>query len=208
MNPYEVLHLPSTASPDDAEAAYRQLLRAYHPDLHQGGGAEQLAWAESMTRELNEAIGLVRDGWRPAGWVLGTAPAGPDFGFRTAPDTDWFGNPLDRRVRAEAVDCPLCGRRFTDAVAYRAHLAYDHRHPGTGPHQPPPSERRSALSYLRWVGWIPAPAFWFFVVLVGYWLVVLATLGESWVAIVAVWLGVIWYLLFLRLAYKLRRPRV
>jgi uncharacterized C2H2 Zn-finger protein len=48
------------ASLDQAEAAYHRLLRIHHPDLHQEGGAHELAAAEARTRALNAAIAQVR----------------------------------------------------------------------------------------------------------------------------------------------------
>src|SRR4051812_44386170 len=65
MNPYLVLGVAPTASMDEIESAYRRQLRAHHPDLHQGGSPDELATAEATTRSLNEAMALVRAGWRP-----------------------------------------------------------------------------------------------------------------------------------------------
>ena len=79
MNPYQVLGVAPTASMDEIEAAYRQQLRAHHPDLHQGESPEALAEAEATTRSLNEAMALVRAGWRP---LPGTA-AGFHYDDRT-----------------------------------------------------------------------------------------------------------------------------
>jgi curved DNA-binding protein CbpA len=148
MNPYQVLGV-APASMDEIEAAYRQQVRAHHPDLHQGEPADALAEAEATTRTLNEAMALVRAGWRPlpgsaAGfhyddrtWGSGGASrsgstAGGDHGqsswnssFATDPDKDWFGNPLGPR-RAEAVDCPICGQVFTDPLKFRSHLQRSH----------------------------------------------------------------------------------
>ena len=63
MDPYELLGVASTASVDEAEAAYHRQLRRYHPDLHHGGTAEERADAESRTRALNEAIEQIRSGY-------------------------------------------------------------------------------------------------------------------------------------------------
>lgn len=60
MDPYEVLGIRSTASLEEAEAAYHGLLRVHHPDLHHGGSDEQRAAAEARTRALNAAIGRIR----------------------------------------------------------------------------------------------------------------------------------------------------
>src|SRR3954471_1381258 len=65
MNPYQVLGVAPTASMDEIEAAYRHQLRAHHPDLHQGESPAELPAAEDTTRSLNQAMALVRAGWRP-----------------------------------------------------------------------------------------------------------------------------------------------
>ncbi len=64
MSPYEILGIRPTASLDEAEAAYRALLRECHPDLHLHAGAEATAWAEQRTRALNAAIRAIRTGDR------------------------------------------------------------------------------------------------------------------------------------------------
>src|SRR4029079_4937961 len=79
MNPYQVLGVAPTANMGEIEAAYRQQVRAHHPDLHQGESAALLAEAEARTRTLNEAMALVRAGWRP---LPGTA-AGFHYDERT-----------------------------------------------------------------------------------------------------------------------------
>ncbi len=122
MNPFQVLGLDPHASPDQIEATYRHLLRAHHPDLHQGGSPAELAEAERRTQELNEAMALIRAGWRPqpeaaGGFVFADRPrprdswapprGSPAAGydpppsrsgtwsdrFQTDETTDFFGNP-------------------------------------------------------------------------------------------------------------------
>ncbi len=212
MNPYQVLGVAPTASMDEIEAAYRHQVRAHHPDLHQGESPEALAEAEAVTRSLNEAMALVRAGWRPlpgtaAGfhyddrtWGSGGraradgSGAGPggDHGqsawnssFRTDPDTDWFGNPLGPR-RAESVDCPICGQIFSDPVRFRSHLQRTHHIAGAeGPKAPKVKRDR-----LAWLTWIPAPAFWLLALLLVYWATVVAVLPTP-IDIVGIWLGVV-----------------
>jgi curved DNA-binding protein CbpA len=227
LNPYAVLGVAPTATMAEIELAYRQGVRACHPDLHQGSPPDELARAEAMTRDLNEAMALVRAGWRPLpgsaegfhyddrGW--GTAPrADPAHGqtqtqapggdrepwnqaFRSDPETDWFGNPIGRKG-AEAVDCPICGYVFTDPVVYRSHLANDHR---VGP--PPPREREAKArpDRLHWLIWVPAPTFWLFVLLVLYWAIIVALIPWPWVA-PFIWIGVALFGFLLNRAVKNR----
>jgi hypothetical protein len=208
MNPYQVLGVAPTASMDEIEAAYRQQIRAHHPDLHQGGSPEALAEAEATTRSLNEAMALVRAGWRPlpgtaAGfhydestWGSGNRPAdGPspsDHGqaawnraYRTDPDTDWFGNKMGPK-RAEAVDCPICGQVYDDPLKFRSHLQRSHHIAGFDGPKPPKVKR----DRLAWLTWIPAPAFWLFALLLVYWATVVAVLPTP-LDIVGIWLGVV-----------------
>jgi DnaJ domain len=51
MDPYGVLGLPPTATPDEVAAAYRRLAKEWHPD--RGGGDERMA-------EINSAYELLR----------------------------------------------------------------------------------------------------------------------------------------------------
>ncbi len=80
MNPFQVLGLDPDAPHEQVEATYRHLLRAHHPDLHHEGSPDELAEAERQrTQELNQAMALIRAGWRPR-------PEAPDgFGFATRP---------------------------------------------------------------------------------------------------------------------------
>jgi len=210
MNPYEILGLPTSATRDEIESTYRALLRRHHPDLHHADGPEAVAAAEAATRRLNEAIALLRAGWLPpAGDSTGRAGGGSAttfeerFGFRTDRTTDWFGHPLDRRIRVDSVDCPFCGLAFTDAVVYRSHLASDH---GRGePVVPASPRRRRVTERFVWLGWVPAPWLWFLVVLVLWWAAVLRLFGDSIAGILGVWIGVALYVAALAGAFRFRR---
>jgi hypothetical protein len=149
VNPYEILGVAPTAEPDEAEAAYRSLLRAWHPDLHQVDGPAAVAEAEARTRELNEAIAWIRSGWRPtaaagtAGHATGWAPP--------SDEQDWFGNPADGRRRS--VPCPFCGVPFTHLASYEWHLGHAHhlRDLADGRRQPRRNGLVRALGNLRYV---------------------------------------------------------
>jgi molecular chaperone DnaJ len=52
-NPYEVLGLKPGASEDEIKAAYRELVKKYHPDRYQNNPLSDLA--EEKMREINEA---------------------------------------------------------------------------------------------------------------------------------------------------------
>lgn len=223
MNPYQVLGVAPTASMDEIEAAYRHQLRAHHPDLHQGESTAELAAAEATTRSLNEAMALVRAGWRPLpgtaagfhydqhawgsgaggrgagqGSADGTGPGAPawDSTFSTDPGTDWFGNPVGPR-RAEAVDCPICGQVYRDPLKFRSHLQRAHHIAGADGQKPPRVKR----DRLAWLTWIPAPAFWLFALLLVYWAVVVALLPNP-MDIVGIWSGVIVFAFLLTRAMR------
>lgn len=54
-DPYEILGLDSTASIEDARAAYRRLVEIYHPDRYQESRPEVRDEAAQRMRDLNEA---------------------------------------------------------------------------------------------------------------------------------------------------------
>ena len=205
MNPFQVLGVAPTANRDEVEAAYRRELRLHHPDLHQSGSPEEVAEAEHATRRLNEAMALVRAGWRPLPGDLyemhDVGPAGHwDDSFRYDADTDWFGNPVRGR-RAPPVECPLCGQWFQDPVLYRSHLDHDHelRHRAQAAAAP---ARRDPL---RWLELLPMPTLSLSLMLCAYWAIVVTVLPKP-LAIGAIWLGVVGFTLGLRRAFR-RRPR-
>jgi DnaJ like chaperone protein len=55
FNPYEVLGVAKTASPDEIKAAYRQLVRRYHPDKVTHLGEEFRVLAEKKFKEIQRA---------------------------------------------------------------------------------------------------------------------------------------------------------
>lgn len=56
MNPYQVLEISPTATPDEVRVAYRKLAKKYHPDLNPGK-----VGAESKFKELNAANAILSD---------------------------------------------------------------------------------------------------------------------------------------------------
>lgn len=57
---YEILELPQTASAEEVQRAYRQLVQVWHPDRFQGN-PELLKRAEKTTKQLNEAFRHLSD---------------------------------------------------------------------------------------------------------------------------------------------------
>jgi curved DNA-binding protein CbpA len=55
---YETLEVSPNASPEVIKRAYRTLLERYHPDKHPD---TRKAWAEEMTKQLNEAFSVLGD---------------------------------------------------------------------------------------------------------------------------------------------------
>lgn len=55
MNPYEVLGVSSQASDAEVKAAYRRLVKKYHPDVHKGNNNAE------MIRSLNAAYDILSD---------------------------------------------------------------------------------------------------------------------------------------------------
>ena len=56
-DPYEVLGLDITATEDEIKAAYRLLVRRYHPDQYAGNPLAFLA--QEKLKEINEAYGEI-----------------------------------------------------------------------------------------------------------------------------------------------------
>jgi hypothetical protein len=197
MSPHEILGIPPTASIDEAESAYRALLRECHPDLHAHAGPEAVAWAERRTRALNAAIQAIR-----AQSEVFVPPAEDGFaraqGFASASDADWFGNPLDARP---SIPCVFCGLTVENSRSYRVHLLLDHAFVERA------RRRRVHPAYTTWLAWMPAPAFWSVVVFAVYAVALFSTLGDSGVALVGWWAGVAAILLFLPFAYRAQRNR-
>lgn len=52
-NPYEVLGIKETATPEEIKKAYRELVKQYHPDKYENNPLKDLA--EEKLREINEA---------------------------------------------------------------------------------------------------------------------------------------------------------
>ena len=58
MNPYEVLGVSENASQEEIKAAYRELVKKYHPDKYQNNPLADLA--EEKLREVNQAYDMLQ----------------------------------------------------------------------------------------------------------------------------------------------------
>lgn len=158
MDPYEVLGIPPTATLDDAEAAYHHLLRIHHPDMHHGAGPDAVAAAEKRTRELNAAIGLVREGgfevldpdtevngtrdfWTGGFTGTGASHVRSETRERPREDTDgWSAWTNDERPFVPTA-CPWCGTVFVEPESFRSHVEHEHDL-DLHPHEPRKRRRR------------------------------------------------------------------
>jgi len=154
MTPYEVLGIGPEATEEEAEDAYYRLLLIHHPDLHQGGSADEMAAAEARTLALNLAMQQVRrsfDRGTP-GEATFDAPAGGAGhrdphrgGTRTRMEADPSaagpsagaakGSGAASATEADwassppppTATCPFCGDGFTDGHRLRTHVATLHK---------------------------------------------------------------------------------
>jgi hypothetical protein len=89
-NPFRVLGLPRSASPDDVRAAYRRLARRLHPDTRP---------ADARGPEAHRAMAALNEAYRRALAEAGAHPPGPTRD----------GMPFCARHAADAVyRCPAC----------------------------------------------------------------------------------------------------
>jgi DnaJ domain len=65
-DPYAVLDIAPSATPQEIRVAYQKLARKFHPDLHQGNPLEELATARLA--EINRAYHLLSDPARRAAY--------------------------------------------------------------------------------------------------------------------------------------------
>jgi preprotein translocase subunit Sec63 len=83
-DPFEILGISRTATPDEIRAAYRNLAARYHPDKHRGNPLETLA-AEKLA-QINWAYEKIRSGNAASSVRSRAAPAPAHLGakvFRT-----------------------------------------------------------------------------------------------------------------------------
>lgn len=205
MDPYRVLGLPSTASIEQAEAAFRRLLKEVHPDRQVGADEPTLAAAAERTRQVTAAIALIRAGWRavPRDPRPPTTPPPPPGSPPPEGRTrDWFGNPLDPEERHDGVACPFCGERFWRVDVFELHLGS--RHPTADPRGAKHDPIGAVVRRLRF---LPAPSFTL-AVLLGLWWALVVWATPPPVERVGIWIGVIGFLVLRGLAERARRRRL
>jgi molecular chaperone DnaJ len=94
-NPYEVLGIKEGASKDEIKAAYRALVKKYHPDRHQNNPLGDLA-SEKM-QEINEAYEFLMNGGGSArGSGFGSASRKTYAGRGASPEFDEIRRSIDR----------------------------------------------------------------------------------------------------------------
>ena len=76
-NPYEVLGIREGASDEEIKAAYKELVKKYHPDRYQNNPLADLA--EEKLREVNEAYDYLMK-TRSTGSSYGNSGFGGGFG--------------------------------------------------------------------------------------------------------------------------------
>ena len=79
-DPYEVLGVSPNASEEEIKAAYRELVKKYHPDKYQNNPLADLA--EEKLREVNEAYEYL-ERQRSSGYSSGTYQSGYSSGDET-----------------------------------------------------------------------------------------------------------------------------
>lgn len=79
INPYEVLGVKENASEEEIKAAYRELVKKYHPDKYQNNPLADLA--EEKLREVNEAYEMLmkKKGAGASGGSYGGGSRDPQF---------------------------------------------------------------------------------------------------------------------------------
>jgi uncharacterized C2H2 Zn-finger protein len=123
MSPYEILGIRSTATLDEAEAAYRSRLLEWHTDLHAHEGPDAYGRAEHRTRQLNDAIRTVR------------------AQRRNGPGVPWLGG----RASEPALRCSMCGVQIHAHKEYRSHVLFDHAWAASQRHSQRPVVRLSLI---------------------------------------------------------------
>jgi len=78
QNPYEVLGVREGASLEEIKAAYRELVKKYHPDKHQDNPLQDLA--EEKLQEINEAYEYLMKNHGKAGGYGGRAGSSSGYG--------------------------------------------------------------------------------------------------------------------------------
>lgn len=114
VNFYKILGVARSASADEIKAAYRELVKRYHPDLFSSPGAK--AKATETLRQINEAYAVVGNAERRRRYDQESAPkpqARPSGTARTPPRRT--PRPVGRQVKArrKSVGLPRLNLNFS-----------------------------------------------------------------------------------------------
>ena len=138
-DPFEVLGIAPTASPQEITAAYRSLAKKYHPDRYHGRSERVQRAAEQRMMELNEAYKAARDGGSRRSAEDDLYAGGPRSGVwpgtapgtwaRTAASSTWLRATREQAERAaraheaQARSFHLLRREAKKAVTYGTAVA-------------------------------------------------------------------------------------
>lgn len=149
-DPYAVLEIPSTASPDEVATAYRAKARRHHPDVSHAADAEQ------RMAEVNAAWTLLRDPSRRAAWdrAHGITPRVGGRGSGAASAGGQSPRPAAGQPPGAGAR-PTTGQPWpTGATATPPRPQWRRGPDGEGAAGPPPGNPRgSVLPFGRHIGW-------------------------------------------------------
>ena len=100
-DPYKVLGVSRSASEDEVKAAYRELVKKYHPDKYQNNPLGDLA--EEKMQEINEAYEALTGGKNNRS-TYGGWNGGPAYGGPTAQGGGYGGSSQEFRDIRMAID--------------------------------------------------------------------------------------------------------
>lgn len=107
-DPYEVLGVPRNASKEEIRAAYRELVKKYHPDRYQGNPLADLA--KEKLQEINEAYDALTKGSAQASYAPNSGAYGAGTGYGSYEQSGYgqagYGSyagssPLYNQIRSE-----------------------------------------------------------------------------------------------------------
>ena len=93
-DPYEVLGIKPTATDSEVKTAYKELVRKYHPDRHQGNPLAEVA-AEKMT-QINAAYDQIMNERRSGSYGYGSYDSSQSSGTSSGYSSGYSGGYYDR----------------------------------------------------------------------------------------------------------------
>lgn len=92
-DPYSVLGVSPSASPEEVKKAYRDLVRKYHPDNYHDNPLADLA--QEKMKEINEAYDAIQKGQASSGNYTGNSGYSTDY----SGSTGYSGNSTYQQIR-------------------------------------------------------------------------------------------------------------